>query len=111
MKNEYPIEPSPEPNYSVPEYYRFNWRGVAFRFKHGSYPAFTSTAVAGDVWHAEVSAEGWRWSARLNVNGGVATGVGTTPWQALDAAVVAWQDLIGKLALALGEKPGDLPVG
>lgn len=108
-----PDHPSvpPEPNDPTPEHYRFYWRGVTFRFKHGNYPGFTSTAVAGDVWHAEVSVEGWRWTARLNVNGGIATGVGTTPWQALDAAVVAWQDLIGKLALALGEKPGDLPVG
>lgn len=40
-------------------------------------------------------------SARLTVNGGVASGIGTTPWQALDAAVDEWRALVDRLARSL----------
>ncbi len=84
----------------------FEWHGVTFTYNFGNFPGFRSDKVDGDMWHAAVHVDGWRWTARLNVNGGTATGVGTTPWQALDAAVVEWQTIVERLAQSLkGEAP------
>lgn len=87
----------------VPEQYRFTWRGTVFERQAREAPAFSGDGKWGCAF---VAVDGWRWSARLSVNNGIAAGYGPTPWQALDAAVVQWQSDVEALTKALaGEAP------
>ncbi len=95
-----------------PPQYTFSWGGVRFNARSQSslFEGMRTAVPAGPGWSAAVSVDGWLWRARLTVNGGTAGGEGPTPWQALDAALAAWTDIVAALARSFGEKPADPPV-
>lgn len=84
---------------------RFTWRGVTFEYQNGTWSGFTSREVPGDAWSATVYVNGWRWTARLTVNGGMCTADAPTPWQALDAAVLVWEGTVKRLASTFAGSP------
>ncbi len=81
--------------------YQFDWNGETFEAKgeSSSFEGKHSASKPGTPWLAYVAVEGWRWVARMQVGGGWCSGIGSTPWQALDAVVTAWQDQVAKLVV------------
>lgn len=63
----------------TPAKYRFTWRGADFKW----------------IWQG--GASHWTWEATLRFAGGVMTGVGATPQEALTAAAQTWVNEVNRL--------------